>query len=315
MCIKFNGYNKTISQMSSVLEWLSSYGINAHNSRYAKYEKLINDFFNNKDLEIFLKNKNLNNFSEIILDKDLYNKTLDKFLIMTESLKEIFEIVIIYKTLQQEENNYLKDRLKKIITGQELLTENTKNESAHARDILFELLIISYFYNLNYKIDFETLTDVVVEKNNIKVFGECKRLSSEKNLQKQLSKAKKQLSRINFKEEEYGLIFVDISNCIFKDIIKKELPNAQIAKELLEFSVNNFIKRNEKLIEEYNNKCINFSLAICFVANIPTWVQDGTLYRNVKIQVIAPEKLSDKKFQRLNEILNGFDLALEKLFI
>jgi len=315
MSIKFNGYSKIISQMSNVLEWLSSYDIDPYNSRYAKYEKLINNFFNKKDLEVFLKNKNINNLSEIVLPEDLYNKSLKNFLIMTESLKEIFEIVIIYKTLKQERNIALKDRLKKIITGQEILTENTQNEVAHARDILFELLIISYFYNLNYTVDFQKLTDVVVEKNNIKVFAECKRLSSEKNLQKQLSKAKKQLTKIEFKENEYGLIFIDVSNCIYKDFVKKEVLNAQIAKSLLEIAVKNFIQRNNKIIEDYNNKCINFSLGICFMANIPTWVQDGTLYRNVKIEVIAPEKLDDKRFKMLNLILNNFDNALEKLFI
>ncbi len=314
MSIESNEYNEIISQMPSVLEWLSSYGINAHNSRYAKYEKLINDFYNNKELSSFLKDKNINDFSEIVLPEDLYNKTLEKFLILTESLKEVFEIVIIYKTLQQEKNIALKDRLQKVITGQELLTENPKNESAHARDILFELLIISYFYNLEYKINFETLTDVVVEKNSIKVFGECKRLSSEKNLQKQLSKVKKQLEKISFKENEHGLIFVDISNCIYIDMIKKELPNVAIAKYLLELSVHNFIKRNQKTIDEYNNKCIDFSLAICFMANIPTWVQDGAFYRNMKIQVIAPEELSDERFEILGEVFNGFDSALEKLF-
>ena len=234
---------------------------------------------------------------------------------MTEALKEVFEVVIIYKTLQLEiNNNFLKERLHKIIKGKALI-EYKQDSSTNPRDILFELVIISYFYNLDFKIDFAVMTDVVVENHELKVFGECKRLSSEKNLQKQLSKANKQLQNINFNENEYGIIFIDISSCIYNDIVKKELPNAEIAKELLEMIVYNFIKRNEKLIEEYNDKCINFSLAICFFANVPMWTEDGTLYRNTKIDVRASEKLSDYRFNKLNDIFNGFDKVLEKLFV
>ncbi|MBD3795806.1 MAG: hypothetical protein IE881_07745 [Epsilonproteobacteria bacterium] len=32
-------------------------------------------------------------------------------------------------------------------------------------------------------------------------------------------------------------------------------------------------------------------------------------------KVIAPEKLNDEKFRILNTVFNGFDLALERLFV
>ncbi len=312
MSTEFKGFNNIVSQIPDVLKWLSSYEINANNSRYAKYEQIINDYFNNKDLEKYLMDKDLNS---IELDQKLKDKTLEKFLFMTEALKEVFEIVIIYRTLCTKTNNiFLKEKLHKIIKGR-VLIDSEENSSTNSRDILFELVIISYFYNLNFKVNFNVMTDVVAENNELKVFGECKRLSSEKNLQNQLSKAKKQLQKINFNKNEYGLIFIDITNCIYENFIKKELPNTEIAKNFLEIIVYDFIKRNEKLINEYNDKCIDFSLGICLFANIPTWTQDGTLYRNTKIQVIAPEKLSDYRFQKLNNILNGFDTTLEKLFV
>ncbi len=312
MSIEFNGFSNIVSQIPTVLKWLSSYGINVNNSRYAKYEQIINDYFNNKDLEKYLLDKDLNS---IELNQKLKDKTSEKFLFMTEALKEVFEIVIIYKTLYTETNNvFLKERLHKIIKGKTLI-KNGENSPTNPRDILFELVIISYFCNLNYKVNFNVMTDVVVENSELKVFGECKRLSSEKNLQKQLSKAKKQLQKIDFKNNEYGLIFIDISNCIYENFINTELQNAENARNLLDYFVNNFITRNEKVINEYNDKCINFSLGICIFVNMPTWTQDGTLYRNIKIQVVAPEKLSTYKFQKLNNIFNGFDSTLEKLFV
>jgi hypothetical protein len=56
-------------------------------------------------------------------------------------------------------------------------------------------------------------------------------------------------------------------------------------------------------------------MAICFFANVSMWTEDGTLYRNTKIDVRASEKLSDYRFNKLNDIFNGFDKALEKLFV
>jgi len=313
MHTKFNAYSKIILQMPDALEWLSSYDINAKNTRYAKYEEIIKDFFNNDELSKILENQDINSLDNIVLEKNLYNKTLEKFIKKEEALEELLHIYIIFKLFKNERSEGFINRLKIIITGKDLLTNNQSKSRSESRDILFELYIISHFKAINFKIDFNQRTDIVVEKDNIKIYAECKKINSEKSFQKSFYKAGKQLEKLNFTNQEYGLIFIDISNCVLIESIKREVENEQVAKNHIKTLVQDFTNRNNSIINEYNNKFIKHSLAVCFIATIPIWTKDGTQYACTEINIIFPEFLEDNNEIVLNKIFSGFANAFENI--
>ena len=280
-----------LKDMPCVLEWLKEKGLRALNSRYSRYEKDVDKFFS--------------------CDDPTSADGRAKFDKLTNSYIECLNIVLIHRAFRYEESQGFVDRLSKVADGQD---HPDASSAGSSRDYLFELLIAARMSLSGYKIDFNKITDVVAENNEFLVFGECKRLSSEKKFEENFKKAGKQITAQAkiIPQRVYGLVFLDVSSCL-DGISKMELPNIEAAQRAIYESLEAFVARNASKIEQLAERFSESSLGVCIIGQAPIWTRDGTLYMAGRTRVVAPESLSDEDFNSLNKILAGFSSSMLSL--
>ena len=280
-----------LREIPLVLEWLKEKGLNALNSRYSRYEKDINQFFSCSD--------------------PASADGRAKFYKLTNSYIECLNIVLIHRAFQDEVSQGFVDRLSKVTDGQD---HPNASSAGSSRDFLFELLIAARMSLAGYKIDFDKVTDVVAENNEFLIFGECKRLSSEKKFEENFKKAGKQITTqaVGISKRVYGLVFLDVSSCL-DDLPKMELPNAKVAEWAIHESLEAFVARNASKIEQLAERFSEVSLGVCLIGMAPIWTQDGTLYMASKTRAIAPPSLSIDDFNTLKKILERFSSSMLSL--
>ena len=281
-----------LSQMPSVLKWLESFGLKALSSRYSRYIKYINEFYK----------------VEIPDSKD----GRSKFTKLTKSYQECLYITYIYKVFHSEISEGFKEKLYKVITGADHLTDNI---SCEARNYLFELLIAAKFFQCGYEIDFDVLTDVVAMKNGHTVYAECKKISSKKGFEQNFKKAGKQLqAKIEENNKNIsGLIFIDISNCLLDNLPQSEIETSELALKYLKDAMIYFVEQQNGHIETLNNRFSSYSLGVYLMGQYPAWTKDHVLYSVENSEVITAETISDMDFEKLKKMLNGFEEAFHVL--
>jgi hypothetical protein len=275
-----------ISQIPSVINWLESFGFNALCSRYSRYVKYIDEFFN--------------------LENPDSNEGREKFERLTKAYRECFEIVIIKNVFGKEKSDGFKNRLAKVIKGADYLEPKPVDE---ARDYLFELIVAARFSRCGYQLDFDALTDVIAKKKGYTIYAECKRISSEKRFEENFIKAGKQLQREikNPSENNYGLIFIDISSCIFEDLPKSEVDNEVIAGLYLDKAMCSFVQRESYHIDLLNEKFSTVSLAVCLMGQAQIYTSNLKLNFVMNTKIHTWTHLSDNDFNTLNYLLKDFD--------
>ncbi|GAA0909701.1 hypothetical protein GCM10009552_20700 [Rothia nasimurium] len=280
-----------LKEMSRVLEWLKGKGLNALNSRYSRYERDIDQFFSCDD------------------PTSVDGRT--KFDKLTNSYIECLNIVLIHRAFRDETSQGFVDRLSKVADGQD---HPDANSAGSSRDFLFELLIAARMELSGYRIDFNQVTDVVAEDDEFLVFGECKRLSSERKFEENFKKAGKQITAqaAGMSHRVYGLVFLDVSSCL-DGIPKMDLPNAEAAQRAIHESLDAFVARNASKIERLAERFSECSLGVCLIGQAPIWTRDGTLFMASRTRVVAPQSLSDDDFNSLNKILGGFSRSMLSL--
>ena len=287
----FSG-ESSLDYMPEVLKWLNDKGINSLSSRYSKYSRDIDDYFKCAD-------------PTSIEGRAKFDK-------LTNSYLECINIVTVYKVFRDEHSKGFVDRLKQVISGQ----QHPGNGSAGpSRDFLFELMIAARLQQSGFKIDFNKLTDVVADNGEFLVFGECKRLSSEKKFEANFKHAGKRLDLRAKKETKrvHGIIFVNVSSCL-TNIPQSELLDEIEAWRVISSSVEQFVVRNNNKIEQLNERFSNTSLGVCLIGQAPVWTKNFTLYSVTNTRVIAPVSLSDTDFKSLNKILDNFTCSMFSLF-
>lgn len=281
-----------LHQMPDVLNWLKSFGFKSLCTRCSRYVKYIDTFFteNNPDSE----------------------EGRTAFELLTKSYKECLEIVIIKTVFEEEKSNGFKTRLRKVITGIDHLTNTPTSES---RDYLFELLVAARFTRAGYAVDFDHLTDIVACKEELIVYFECKRISSEKRFEENFNTAGKQLEREMKKtpDSKHGLIFIDVSSILSEGIPKIEINDELVAKQFLDVAMNQFVARQAHYIESINSKHIDHSLGVCLFGSVSMWTKDFVLYSVTNMDVRASEQLCDSKFSNLEKVLHKFESAFDGL--
>lgn len=284
---EFSG-EQILNAMPDILGWLESKGLNGLNSRYSRYTKHIDEFF--------ASGEPASPEGRIRFEK------------VAKSYIECLNIFVIHRAFKDELSDGFAVRLSKVADGQDHPDAKLAGSS---RDYLFELLIAARLSLSGYEIDFDQITDVVAERDGLLVFGECKRLSSEKKFEENFKKAGKQIE-IQTKalvRKIDGLVFLDVSSCL-ENLPKTELPNAEAAHKALKRSMNDFIKQNSSKIEQLNQRFSGVSLGACIIGQTPIWTEDATLHTVNNTSVIALENLSDDDFERLNKIVSGFSSAI-----
>lgn len=271
-----------MNKLPEVLEWLESKGLKAHLSRYSKYKSYIDDFY---------KKGNPNDLTDLE----------QKFKNLNDAVQECIQIIQVYDVFKNESSSGFEERLKKIICGVDFY--NPENKVDQPRDFLYELLVASWFKKWGYNIDFDSITDVVAKKNSITVNVECKRIKSVNGLEENFRKACKQLSKIDGATENYGLVFIDIYNCVADRIRDYEYSDIlAMRKEINDILENNFRRQNANLIERILTNNLDHTLGVVFTSVRCLWLANvmPQFYQDYK--ATTSSKISDVKFDILKKL-------------
>lgn len=282
-----------MKELPKIITWLEDLGLPARNSRYARYEERINNFF--RDGRDPLSDEGTQLFKE-----------------MTRAYRECVDIYVIFKCFERVRHPNFISALSKVIDGQDVPDLEVAGAS---RNFLFELLVAARFHLAGYTIDFDDTSDVVAKRDGLVVRTECKRLVSEKQLEKRIKHAADQLATAMAlaKEKAVGIIYIDISNCVLSD---SELvaETVDAAEQKMIAAVSGFVQRNADLVEKLNQKYVDVSYATCLIGTLPFWSRDFVMNTCSATSVRAAETLSDKKYDELQRVLAGFDETFTKLF-
>ncbi|MBF1803707.1 hypothetical protein [Alloalcanivorax profundimaris] len=208
-------------------EWLREIGFSTDNNRVAAYRKLI-------DVLVALYENE--KFEEI-------NEELSSYL---NALYEANEIIFIHKTIGGVQPALIKDRIEKIVSG----PDNYKDEGAsgnRARNFAFELLVAGRFMGSGFVVGFDSVTDVVVENDGIRLLIECKRPVSKnsacRNVNRAIKQIKKRMRGVG-NNATRGIVAIDAGRIIndgFKVLVGDDETNLN---ERLRRCVYDFIEMN-----------------------------------------------------------------------
>ncbi len=274
-----------MDKMDEVIRWLESKGLKATQSRYAKYKDYIDDFYKKGNRE------------------DLADLE-QRFKKLNDAVQECIQIVQVFNSFKNEKSIGFEERLQKAVYGTDFY--NPENKIDQPRDFLYELLIASWFNRLGYEIDFEQLTDVVANRNGTTIYIECKRIKSINRLEENLKKACKQLSKINNDANHYGLIFIDIYNCVadkIRDYEYSDIPT--MIEEVKDVLKNNFIDPSSGLIEKILTRNLENTLGVVFTSVRCLWLANVTPQFYQKYEVMVSSKISDDAFKVLQKLLRN----------
>jgi hypothetical protein len=149
----------------------------------------------------------------------------DIFLDFVSSVSEIDSFIKIHKAFKDEPINRLfsiKTKLQKGVNGP-LNAEDENSNTSEARNYIFEALVAAKFHNPEK--DMSTIltasTDTAVEFKKKKIWIECKRVTSENNLENNIRKAANQLDKQLCKKVgkkintgNKGLVAIDFSKML-----------------------------------------------------------------------------------------------------
>lgn len=283
MSYELSHTNYFMNKMDEVIKWFESKGLKATQSRYAKYKGYIDDFY---------KKGNPEDLSDLE----------QRFKKLNDAAQECIQIVQVFDSFKDEKSVGFEERLQKVVYGTDFY--NPESKADQPRDFLYELLIASWLNKLGYKIDFEQLTDVVANRNGTTIYAECKRIKSINGLEENFKKACKQLSKIDNNANHYGLVFIDIYNCVADKIRDYEYSDIfAMRKEINDVLENNFRKQNSGLIEKILTKNLENTLGVVFTSVRCLWLSNSTPQFYQDRKVTASSKISDDNFEVLQKLL------------
>jgi hypothetical protein len=282
-----------LKRLPEIISWLVALGLPAGNSRYARYEEIIEEFFRNRP-------------------DTLQDSGNQLFLELSLAYRECIDIFAIYRCFSGIRHHNFIEKPSKVVAGRDV---PELGEAGTSRNLLFELLVASRFQLAGYDIDFDEKTDVVARRDGITVRVECKRLASEKKLRTRIDEAADQLSKASTKvhEKVVGLIYVDVSSCIVESV-QREVDTHDDAVREIERELRRFLVRNAASVEAVNQKHLDVSCATCLIATLPIWTHDFVMQTVSCTEVRAATDLSDERFEELKKILYGFDQSFMTLF-
>lgn len=274
-----------MSQLDDVFKWIKDKNLKVDLSRYSRYKGYIDDFYD------------MGNSKDILILKPKFER-------LNEAAQECFQIVQVYEAFKDVKSNNFDERIKRIVAGQDFY--NSANAEDQPRDFLYELLVATWFKESGYEIDFDQLTDVVAIKDNKTVYIECKRIKSNRGLEKNFRKACKQLKRIDKTENTYGLVFIDVYNCVADKLKDYEYNDIlEINKEVKRVMAEHFGKPNYDLINRVLDEYVDNIMGVVITCSRCLWLSNVTPQFYTEKKAITPSEISDKDFQVFEKILSA----------
>ncbi len=231
-------FEDLIARYEEVCVWFSGLGFEYSRTRYGTYRK------------------HINNFIEIAKSKKQEGELLAFKKSFGNAYIEVNEIIRIRNCINNIDSSEFLDQIRKVTSGQEF-RGNTDNDQA--RDFLFELSVASRFIYAGYSVSLNGICDVVVDMGGDgTLFVECKRIKSETQIDKNVKKANKQITKriesITSRKAQ-GLVAVNITDLLPKTSMFS--PDSEEEATMIHRGVsNNYVKtRINKFAAGATDKC------------------------------------------------------------
>jgi hypothetical protein len=206
MKIETDTYDFIGENYDNAISWMKNIGVKISSGRTQHYLKVINYW-----------SKNYKSASD--------KKAKDDFPDFVSSVSEITAFIKIYNAFKNEPIESLsaiKAKLQKGVNGP-LKAEDENPNTSEARNFIFEALVAAKFHNpeQNLATILTAPTDTAVQFENKKIWIECKRVTSENNLENNIRRAANQLDiQLNKKHKKKantankGLVALDFSKIL-----------------------------------------------------------------------------------------------------
>ncbi len=202
------------------------------------------------------------------------------------SLLDIAELREILKHSNQFNNEILKEKVKKYIKGNILLSEETVS-SNEAKNIGFELGLTSKFISDGYQSNLcKNNPDILVNVNKNRYLIECKRVFSESGIESAVEDGKNQLNRTLKNKNDFGIIAISFSRVKTANDMMLVCRDENDARQQMDALFLSFIKKNQRFWKRINNKKIvavllHFSSLIGFDNELPLSTSNFIVLNNI----------------------------------
>lgn len=154
-------------------DWLTDVGVPSKVTRYGKYEKVFAEFFSSVGRHV--------SHANMVQRKAAFEN----------AYLEANELVRLHSDLASLNSEEFIQQIGFVASGQEF---RATAENDQARDFLFELSTAARFLRVGFPVSLSSISDIVVKlENGAELHVECKRLKSQKRVDKNLRKAISQL--------------------------------------------------------------------------------------------------------------------------
>ena len=191
-----------ITPLVQFQSWLHELGITTGSTRISRYIKYLKALYSQLEGSI----------DRVFIDpqEHPFRTPEDRFLYV---MREVHELIWIYNGLKIKPPHGIERKLRKIVGGSDFAALDRNTES---RDTQFELRIASYFCRLKYYVDVSTDTDIVARSLGMSFHVECKRVSSERMLQRRLKEAAQQLNVRRVRgPQNFGIVALDVTKVAY----------------------------------------------------------------------------------------------------
>ncbi|HHC6574145.1 TPA: hypothetical protein ACN33D_004761 [Vibrio parahaemolyticus] len=235
-CERFIHESKQVEEAyAEACEWISSFGVPYQKTRFGAYEK---------DLEEFLKGGGPKDAKE----------SVTVFMNAHKEAAELVRIMNVYKSFDADE---ILEPIKKMTSGQRFRNATTKDQS---RDFAFELGVASRFIKAGYTVDLRGISDLVVDIDGTRLYVECKRMKSFKQLGKRVQEANKQIrTRLSTdrSSKSRGMVALNVTDIVMENDTPIIFPKIEDYQQASAYTLKNFVMSNkETLGNKRVNKCL-----------------------------------------------------------
>lgn len=222
-------YSDFAAKYNKAYEWFNSFGFKTPATRLGKYKKHIDE------LSKLYESKSLSTAN--------FNAAFSDYIV---AISETSELLRVYSGLSNIQEEELKSYIKFVLSGKSERPD--PNEFDPARDIAFELLVISLFRRAGFDVYFKGDADLIIWGEGQEFFIECKRLKSKKQIKRHIRKALKQLHK-RYKTSQApsltrGLICLSITDLVNRDhgILEGDTPDAlgKMASKYVDFFISRY---------------------------------------------------------------------------
>lgn len=256
-------YEEVASELNAACEWLNSLGFKYTGTRIEAYKNCLDSLYTH------YKAGTIGEF----------NKKY-KLIEFVNSAQEAAEIVAIHKGLSAYDVNALKDKIDKILSGNEF---KNHDKNSLPRSIAFELSIAARFSAAGYQINFNTAADFKFKFNETEVFVECKRLKSKRKVVKNISEAFAQLG-VRYKKECadscLGIAAFSISDMLNKgDLFLVAKNDTEVGEKAHAYCVDHINTYEKHWINQEDTR----SIGVLIELDTPSMSEDNNLISTCRV--------------------------------